>query len=612
MHTNALQVLQSVFGYASFRGQQAQIIDRIIDGKDTLVLMPTGGGKSLCYQIPALIRPGVAIVVSPLIALMQDQVNALTQLGIRSAFINSSQDSKTQLGIADQLRQGQIDLLYIAPERLLSERMLNFLQHIPLALFAIDEAHCVSQWGHDFRQDYLQLSQLAEHFPDIPRIALTATADKRSQQEIVTRLQLRDAERFISSFDRHNLFYAIQEKSDRPRAQLWTFLQKHRKQCGIIYCLSRKKVEATAAWLQQQGITALAYHAGMDNAVRERHQAYFLRAEACVMVATIAFGMGINKPDVRFVVHMDVPKSLEAYYQETGRAGRDGEPAEVLLLYGLQDVIQMRQMLSQSTGSELFKRENAQRLEALLSFCESSSCRRQQLLAYFDETLEQPCKHCDNCLHPPATWDATEAAQQALSCVYRSGQRFGVQHLTDILLGHDNEKIKQYGHQKLSTFGIGKNLSLQEWRSVFRQLVASGLLDVDMEAFGAFKLTEKCRPLLRGEQRLRLRQSTQLSHKLDHADTASEIPADLQPLWQQLRELRKQLASEQKVPPYIIFNDATLKELLHEQPQSLEEMAQIPGVGERKLQLYGKVFLAVLQGRREMKVTHQQEEPVYF
>ncbi len=609
-----MQVLQSVFGYASFRGQQAQIIERIIAGKDTLVLMPTGGGKSLCYQIPALIRPGVAIVVSPLIALMQDQVNALTQLGIRSAFINSSQDSKTQLNIADQLRQGQIDLLYIAPERLLSERMLNFLQHIPLALFAIDEAHCVSQWGHDFRQDYLQLSQLAEHFPDIPRIALTATADQRSQQEIVTRLQLRDAERFISSFDRHNLFYAIQEKSDRPRAQLWTFLQKHRKQCGIVYCLSRKKVDATAAWLQQQGITALAYHAGMEAAVREKHQAYFLRSEACVMVATIAFGMGINKPDVRFVVHMDLPKSLEAYYQETGRAGRDGDPAEVLLLYGLQDVIQMRQMLSQSTGSELFKRENAQRLEALLSFCESSSCRRQQLLAYFDELLEQPCNHCDNCLHPPATWDATEAAQQALSCVYRSGQRFGVQHLIDILLGHDNEKIKQYGHQKLSTFGIGKALTAHEWRSVFRQLVASGLLDVDMEAFGAFKLTENCRLLLRGEQRLRLRQSTQLSSKLDHADATTEIPESLQALWQQLRELRKQLASEQKVPPYIIFNDATLKELLHEQPQSLSEMAQIPGVGERKLQLYGKVFLAVLQGKREVKVgrNSQHEEPVYF
>jgi ATP-dependent DNA helicase RecQ len=602
MHTDALQVLQNVFGYAAFRGQQAQIIERIIQGKDTLVLMPTGGGKSLCYQIPALIREGVAVVVSPLIALMQDQVNALTQLGIRSAYINSTQDAKTQLDIAQQLRQGQIDLLYIAPERLLGERMLNFLQHIPLALFAIDEAHCVSQWGHDFRQDYLQLSQLAEHFPNVPRIALTATADQRSQQEIVTRLQLRDAERFISSFDRHNLFYAIQEKSDKPRAQLWTFLQKHRKQCGIVYCLSRKKVEATAAWLQQQGVMALAYHAGMENAVRERHQAYFLQADACVMVATIAFGMGINKPDVRFVVHMDLPKSLEAYYQETGRAGRDGEPAEVLLLYGLQDVISLRQMLSQSTGSELFKRENAQRLEALLSFCESSSCRRQQLLAYFDETLEQPCGHCDNCLHPPATWDATQAAQQALSCVYRSGQRFGVQHLMDILLGHDIEKIKQYNHHQLSTFGIGKALNAQAWRGVFRQLVASGFLDVDMEAFGAFKLTEKCRPLLRGEQQLLLRQSTQLASKLDPTNTRDDIPDDLQLLWQQLRELRKQLASEQKVPPYIIFNDATLKELLHQQPQSLREMSRVPGVGERKLQLYGEVFLAVLQEREKQSI----------
>ncbi len=601
MNTQALHILNSTFGYNSFRGHQADIIDRTINGQDTLVLMPTGSGKSLCYQIPALIRPGVGIVISPLIALMQDQVNALTLLGIQAACINSTQDYATQRHIAEQLRQGELNLLYIAPERLLMPKTLAFLEQISVALFAIDEAHCVSQWGHDFREEYLQLAILSERFPNIPRIALTATADKRSQQEIIERLQLNNCKQYISSFDRTNIRYYIQEKNDKPKAQLWQFLQKHRDETGIIYCLSRKRVEQLAQWLQSQGLSALPYHAGMSTQARHQNQMRFLQEDQIIVVATIAFGMGINKPNVRFVAHMDLPKSLEAYYQETGRAGRDGETAEAFMLYGLQDIISLRQMLAQSSGSEEFKRITRHRLEAMLSFCESSDCRRQQLLAYFDEHLEKPCGNCDNCLSPPKTWDATQAAQQALSCVYRSGQRFGVNHLVDILLGNLTDKVQQFYHQHLSTFGIGKALNKQHWRVLFRQLVAKGLVEVDVDAYGAFKLTESCRPILRGEHTLTLRQqafnqaSNEKLNKSPQKQKHMPIPSHLEPIWQSLRDLRKKLADKQGVPPYVIFHDSTLKEMLLTWPESLQDMEQIHGIGQSKLTKYGKAFLSLLQ-----------------
>ncbi len=589
----ALRILRDTFGYEDFRHNQAEIIETVLGGDDALVLMPTGGGKSLCYQIPAIARPGVGVVVSPLIALMQDQVDALTQLGVRAAFLNSTLDFGEVQFIEQQLHAGELDLLYVAPERLLTANTLGLLEQVPIALFAIDEAHCVSQWGHDFRKEYQQLRVLHERFPGVPRIALTATADARTRDEIIAQLDLGQARRFINSFDRPNIRYAITEGQD-ARAQLWRFLRdEHPNDAGIVYCLSRKKVEAIAAWLSDQGRVALPYHAGLPAQVRQQHQQRFLREEGVVIVATIAFGMGIDKPDVRFVAHLNLPKSIEAYYQETGRAGRDGQPADAWMAYGLQDVITLRQMTEDSDAEESHKRVVQRKLDAMLGLCELTSCRRQALLAYFDETLEQPCGNCDNCLNPPETWDATEAARKALSTVYRSGQRFGVSYLTDILLGKSNERIERNRHDQTSTFGIGADTSATEWRSIFRQLISQGYLDVDPE-YGSLRLNERCRPLLRGEQTLHLRKRRKPARAAGAARKSSELRAIDEPLFEALRALRRKLADEQNVPPYVIFHDTTLTEMARRRPADREQLRQVPGVGEQKLARYGDVVLAVI------------------
>jgi len=593
----ALAILNETFGYSEFRHSQADIIKTLLEGQDALVLMPTGGGKSLCYQIPALIREGTAIIISPLIALMQDQVEALSELGIRAAFLNSTQARGTQQAIEQDLMQGHINLLYVAPERLLMEQTLRLLEQIDIALFAIDEAHCVSQWGHDFRKEYQQLYLLHERFPDVPRIALTATADTRTRQEIIDQLQLQQARQFINSFDRPNIQYTISE-GQNGRDRLWQFIDKeHAQDAGIVYCLSRKKVEATAQWLTDKGRTALPYHAGLSADVRQQHQQRFLREEGVIIVATIAFGMGIDKPDVRFVAHLSLPKSIEAYYQETGRAGRDGEPANAWMAYGLQDVISLRQMMQDSDADEQFKRIAQQKLEAMLGLCELTSCRRQTLLDYFNEALPEPCGNCDCCINPPETWDGTEAAQKALSCVYRTGQRFGVNYIIDVLTGKDDKRIQQYRHDQLSTFGIGTELSAVEWRSIFRQLISRGYLDADVEAYGALKLTEQSRPLLRGETDLHLRKQVKpvskqkkrtgkITHALSEADEA---------LFDELRNKRLQLAQEQGLPPYIIFHDSTLQQMAADKPATLSDMGLISGVGEQKLEKYGKVFIDLIK-----------------
>ncbi|GAB3270319.1 DNA helicase RecQ [Parahaliea aestuarii] len=590
----ALHTLQSVFGYENFRAHQRDIVDTVIAGGDALVLMPTGGGKSLCYQVPALVRPGCALVVSPLIALMQDQVDSLRQLGVRASFLNSTLPQDEVVAVERALLSGELDLLYIAPERLIQDRTQSLLERAELALFAIDEAHCVSQWGHDFRADYLQLSLLHERFPNVPRIALTATADARTRAEIVQRLDLGEARQFIAGFDRPNICYRIALKQS-PRQQLLRFLrEEHPGDAGIVYCLSRNKVDETAAWLVQQGFNALPYHAGLDARLRATHQSRFLREDGLIMVATIAFGMGIDKPDVRFVAHLDMPKTIEAYYQETGRAGRDGQPADAWMVYGLQDVMKLRQMMEGSEGSEEHKRAEQQRLNAMLGLCEITSCRRQALLHYFGDNLPGPCGNCDTCLNPVNTWDGTEAAQKALSAAYRTGQRFGVSHLIDVLRGSESERIVQLGHRELPTFGVGKDLDGNQWRSVFRQLVARGYLSVDM-AYGALRLQEKCRPLLRGEERLDLRRD--LPQKTAQRHTKGPLPDYIDvALWEALRDCRRGLAEEQGVPPYIIFNDRTLQEMCEALPQNLSEMAHISGVGERKLDKYGSDFLNVIRG----------------
>jgi len=590
----ALQVLHSVFGYESFRGQQQAIIQLLIAGQDVLVLMPTGGGKSLCYQIPALVRDGVGIVISPLIALMQDQVSALHQLGVRAAFLNSTLSFEQVREIEQALLNGELDLLYIAPERLSNSRTQVLFNRCKIGLFAIDEAHCVSQWGHDFRVDYLQLSVLHELFPDVPRIALTATADERTRQEIIARLALENAQVFVSGFDRPNIRYRIAQK-DNARQQLLSFIRtEHEGDTGIVYCLSRKKVEETADWLNQKGLRALAYHAGMSNEQRQKNQHQFLMEDGLIIVATIAFGMGIDKPNVRFVAHLDLPKSVEAYYQETGRAGRDGLPANAWMAYGLQDVITLRQMLASSNADEAHKRIEYHKLDAMLALCEMVTCRRQALLGYFGDKLEEGCGNCDTCLEPAETWDGTVAAQQALSAIYRTGQRFGVAYLIDVLRGKDDDRIKQSGHDKQSTFGIGKNLDEKQWRSVFRQLVAKSLVEVDFDSYGSLKLTEACRPVLRGEQTLMLRKDVQRTKpKRDKYERRQPDSADTA-LWNALRAKRKQLADEQDVPPYVIFHDATLMEMVERRPRNHHQLAQISGIGERKLDLYGDEFLAVL------------------
>ncbi|MBM7333663.1 MAG: DNA helicase RecQ [Alcanivorax sp.] len=593
MQRDPLSVLQHVFGYHEFRGEQAAIIDTVAGGGDALVLMPTGGGKSLCYQIPSLVRDGVGVVVSPLIALMQDQVDALNALGVRAAFLNSTLTGEQSFALQEQVRRGELDLLYVAPERLIQPRTLELLHQSPLALFAIDEAHCVSQWGHDFRSDYLQLSLLHREFPKVPRIALTATADPRTRAEIAERLDLGEARHFVSSFDRPNIQYRI-ERKDGARRQLLRLLRtEHPGDAGIVYCLSRNKVDQTADWLNQQGISALPYHAGLDGRTRAHHQQRFLREEGLVMVATVAFGMGIDKPDVRFVAHLDMPKSIEAYYQETGRAGRDGEPATAWMAYGLEDAIRHKQMQAQSEGGEQFKRHENQRLEAMLGLCEVTHCRRQALLHYFGEELEKPCGNCDTCLNPPKTFDATKAAQMALSCVFRTGQRFGVNHLVDVLTGNRSDKVASAGHDHVSTWNIGGEFSAGQWRAIYRQLVARGLLAVDAEGYGALKLTETCRPYLRGEQVLHLRKDTAKATERTRRDKPQVADAD-RTLWEALRACRKRLAEEEGVPPYVIFHDATLMDMLALRPRDRHEMAAVSGVGDRKLDAYGDAFLAVL------------------
>jgi ATP-dependent DNA helicase RecQ len=590
-------VLRRVFGYDDFRGQQAAVIAEVVAGGDAMVLMPTGGGKSLCYQIPALVREGVGIVVSPLIALMEDQVKGLLQLGVRAAYLNSTLELDEARAVEARLLAGELDLLYVAPERLLQPRMLDLLTRTRLALFAIDEAHCVSQWGHDFRPEYLQLSVLHQQFPDVPRVALTATADERTRGEIIQRLALGAAQVFIDGFDRPNIRYRITAKNS-AREQLARFLDsEHPDDAGIVYCLSRKRVEETAEWLSKRGRTALPYHAGLPAEVRAANQHRFLYEDGLVMVATIAFGMGIDKPNVRFVAHLDLPRSIESYYQETGRAGRDGLPASAWMAYGLQDVITLRQMLGSSDAPEQRKRLEQHRLDAMLGFCELTTCRRQTLLAYFGETLEQPCGNCDNCLEPVPTWDATEAARKALSCVYRTGQRFGVNYLIEVLHGVRTERIESFGHDKLSTFGIGLELEVAQWRGVFRQLVALGLLDVDIEGFGGLQLNDSCRPVLRGEQQLLLRQEIKRPRQKAKArreqhQFASE--ADVK-LWEALREKRRELARDQGVPPYVIFNDTTLREIVEHRPDTLEQFRLMHGVGEVKLAQYGEEFIMVVR-----------------
>jgi ATP-dependent DNA helicase RecQ len=600
MRQRARSDLQRIFGYKQFRGQQEEIIQHIIAGGDSLVLMPTGGGKSLCYQIPALVRTGVGVVVSPLIALMQDQVTALLQLGIKAAYLNSSLNSEQITQVRAKLKQNQLDLLYIAPERLCKPEFLEFLNTLRIALFAIDEAHCVSRWGHDFRPDYRQLDVLARQFPQVPRIALTATADELTRQDIIQHLALDQARIFVTGFDRPNIRYTVIRKNSNSKMQLLQFIQReHLQDSGIVYCLARKKVESVANWLCKQGFTALPYHAGLDTQVRQRNQDKFLRQDGIIMVATIAFGMGIDKPNVRFVAHLDLPKNLEAYYQETGRAGRDGLPANAWLAYGLSDVINLRNFLENSESSEQQKQIERRKLETMLGFCELITCRRQALLNYFGDNLPQACGNCDTCLNPPPIWDATVAAQKALSCVYRTGQLFGVNHLVKVLLGKIDDKIKQHNHHQVSTFGIGKELDEWQWKSVYRQLAANGYLIVSNDGYSGFKLHEKSRPLLRGEQQifLRLDDKKQELDKLPKIE--SKFSVDKFQLLGALRDKRRELAEKQGIPPYMIFHDSTLRDMVHYLPHNLEELAKINGVGERKLLNYGRDFLDIISSSKK-------------
>lgn len=592
--SRALSILKETFGYSAFREPQAAVIEAVINGNDALLLMSTGGGKSLCYQIPAIIRPGCGIVISPLIALMQDQVAALRQLGIRANFLNSTLNAEEVYLIESSLRNDELDLLYIAPERLNQSRTLDMLRNASISLFAIDEAHCVSQWGHDFRADYLELNRLQHIFPSVPRIALTATADARTRAEIINNLGLNNALQFVVGFDRPNIQYRISLKTN-PRNQLLQFLKtEHSTDAGIVYCLSRKKTEDTAEWLSDQGFKALAYHAGLPPEVRAERQHRFLTEEGTIVVATIAFGMGIDKPDVRFVAHLDLPKTIEAYYQETGRAGRDGLPANAWMVYGLQDVTKLRQMLGQSQGTEQYKRVEQIKLNAMLGFCEISTCRRHALLAYFDEASSEQCGNCDTCLVPVETWEGTEAAQKALSIIYRTDQRFGVSHLVDVLLGKETDKILQFDHHHLPVFGIGTELDSKEWQSVFRQLIAAGHVIADADRFGGLVLTEKCRPLLRGQESIRFRKDP--VQKTAKRLTKTPLPDDIDiALWEALRAHRRDLAEEQGVPPYVIFHDSTLQAMAELMPSTLEAFGGLPGVGIRKLDKYGQGFINVIK-----------------
>ncbi|MCZ6618100.1 MAG: DNA helicase RecQ [Gammaproteobacteria bacterium] len=593
-----IDVLRDVYGYGEFRGQQLAIITAACDGRDCLVLMPTGGGKSICYQIPALLCPGLGIVVSPLIALMMDQVGALRQLGIRAAFLNSSQSPREQQLVLEEIESGELDLLYVAPERILQEQTLDFLSARSCSIIAIDEAHCVSAWGHDFRTDYLALAQLRERFPDTPRMALTATADERTRTDIIHRLALHEPLRFVAGFDRPNIRYSVQPKGE-TKSQLLEFLTPRRGDSGIVYCLSRKSVDGTAQWLAERGFTALPYHAGMPNPSRSAHQERFLREDGVIIVATIAFGMGIDKPDVRFVAHLDLPKSVEAYYQETGRAGRDGEPAEAWMVYGLQDVVRLTQMMNQSQAPEQHKRIEQEKLNALLGWCEVTRCRRAALLGYFGEEYPGTCGNCDVCLTPPITWDGTESAQKLLSCVYRTGQRFGAGHVIDVLRGAKTDRIQRLRHESLSTYAIGSDHSALWWRSVARQLIVQGFLFVDHERYGGLRLTASSRALLRGDLTLLLREDVDKPRLRRKPQAKTGITASDTALWEVLREQRTQLADEQGVPPYMIFHDATLMEMVRLRPSSREELLSVSGVGQNKLERYGDLFIDLVTSAAE-------------
>ena len=604
----ARQVLKTTFGYEDFRHNQAGIIERILGGNDALVLMPTGGGKSLCYQIPALVRSGMGVVISPLIALMQDQVDALLQVGVKAVFINSTLSAADAQEIQQRIHQGDVDILYVAPERLLMPSMLSLLQQCDISLFAIDEAHCVSQWGHDFRKEYQQLNCLPQQFPGVPRIALTATADGRTREEIVSQLALQKDDLFINSFDRPNIFYTIAEASSHSRQQLLHFINdKHSGQAGIVYCLSRKKVDATAEWLMEQGLTALPYHAGMGQAHRAMNQQRFLREDGIIIVATVAFGMGIDKPDVRFVAHLNLPKNIESYYQETGRAGRDGKAADAWMSYGLQDVIFLRQMLDNSDAGEQHKRVTQMKLQSLLGLCQIATCRRQAILQYFDEKMPEPCGHCDNCTNPPETWDATRAAQMALSCVYRTEQRFGVTYLVNILVGKSDDRIVANRHDQISTWAIAKDFTQVELRSVFRDLIAIGYVRVDGD-YGALKLTEKSRLLLKGDIKFFVRKSTKpIKTKQKDSTTASRLNAEDEVLREELRLLRLSVAEAQGVPPYVIFNDATLTQMAVNKPQNEQDFLSLSGVGTFKLDKFGQAFMAKITEYLEANPEIQSE-----
>ena len=606
VQTPAQHILKTVFGYDGFRAPQGEIVEHVTGGGNALVLMPTGGGKSLCYQIPSLLRPGVGVVVSPLIALMKDQVDALRENGVRAEYLNSSLSGPDAREVERKLERGDLDLLYVAPERLLQPYMLGLLERSPVALFAVDEAHCVSQWGHDFRPEYQGLGVLARRFPGIPRVALTATADDRTQADIMAVLELDGARQFLSSFDRPNIEYRVAHKLG-PKQQLLDFIRAEHgagtreADAGIVYCLSRKSVEETARWLVAQGVQAAPYHAGLSVRERDDAQTRFIREEGLIVVATVAFGMGIDKPNVRFVAHLDLPKSMEGYYQETGRAGRDGLPSTAWMVYGLADVVNMRRMLAQSAAPEAVRRVESQKLDALLAYCESAQCRRQTLLAYFGEEYRQPCGHCDTCQSPPASWDATRAAQMALSAAIRTGNRFGAGHLIDVLHGNETERVRGLGHHALPTFGVGKDVSDRQWRGVLRQLAALGYLTTDAEGHGSLIATPRARALLKGEQTLHLRAEAEAPSREEKRERGRKSRGGAEtyghdPLFEALRALRLKLAREQGVPPYVIFHDATLRAMSAERPRTLSALGEISGVGARKREAYGAVFLEVLNG----------------
>ena len=598
------EILRKFFGYSAFRPLQREIIDTVTGGGDAFVLMPTGSGKSICYQIPAMMRPGVGVVISPLIALMQDQVQALSENGVRAAFLNSSLSAQEARRVEHQAVAGEIDLLYVAPERLATERCRQWLKRLTPALFAIDEAHCVSQWGHDFRPEYLTITEVTRQFAGVPRIALTATADPQTRQSILTNLELQGAAQFISSFDRPNIRYRVEIKQNDKR-QLLAFLQnEYPGAAGIVYVRTRKRAESIAHWLKDRGIEALPYHAGLDQPLRFAHQRRFLQEEGVVMVATIAFGMGIDKPDVRFVAHLDLPASVEAYYQETGRAGRDGLPADAWMIYSLADVMAMRKMLELSEGDDNFKHIQIKKLEALLGYAETVACRRRVLLDYFGEHGDGDCGNCDTCQNHVETYDGTIAAQKALSCVYRTGQRFGAAYLTDVLMGKPTERIQRFGHDRIKTFGVGSEFSGQQWRSVFRQLTASGLLSVNMAQISGFRLTEKSWPVLKGEKTLRLRmdpepvRTAKTKPATKKKAAVGDIPASHLPLWEKLRALRLSISKELDIPPFVVFHDSTLAEMVHVKPTTIEDLLLISGVGQVKADKYGEQFLEVI---REME-----------